>query len=135
MAKTLHLIGVKKAWVVHGLIGLDEISPVGESLVWELDPDGNILEKRISPSDFGLSEHPLTLVKGGNAIENADIMTKLLKGDLQGPILDFVLLNSAALLFVSGKVKTLKEGVALARESIQSGSALTCLKRFVQFYS
>ncbi|KAJ3317960.1 anthranilate phosphoribosyltransferase [Boothiomyces sp. JEL0866] len=103
MAETLILLGVQRAWVVCGAVGLDEISPEGETYVWETQPDGSIAELVVSPKDFGLPEHPLTAVKGGDSARNSNTMKELLDGKLSGPVLDFVLLNSAALLFVSGK--------------------------------
>ena len=130
MAKTLHLMGVERAWVVHGLIGLDEIAPEGETAVWELDASGSITEKRISPADFGLQSHSLDSVRGGDSAQNSKTMSQLLSGQLQGPVLDFVLLNSAALLFVAGRASSLSEGVQLARESIRSGQAFKSLEAF-----
>jgi anthranilate phosphoribosyltransferase len=82
------------------------------------------VEKVISPADFGLVEHPLSSVRGGPAEKNAQIMNDLLDGKIQeGPVLDFVLLNSAALLYISGKASSLPHGVTLARKSIFSGEA------------
>ncbi|KAJ3308762.1 anthranilate phosphoribosyltransferase [Boothiomyces sp. JEL0838] len=132
MAETLILLGVKRAWVVCGGIGLDEISPEGETFVWETQPDGSIAELVISPKDFGLPEHPLSAVKGGDAAHNSNTMTDLLEGNLSGPVLDFVLLNSAALLFVSGKVTSLPDGVELARKSINDGQAKEALASFIK---
>nr|KAJ3420635.1 anthranilate phosphoribosyltransferase [Polyrhizophydium stewartii] len=131
MAEALHLSGVKSGWVVHGCVGLDEISPEGNTLVWQFDESGNITERTISPSaDFGLPEHPLRDVVGGDAVENASTMRQLLSGELSGPILDFVLLNAAALLHVSGLAADLPAGVALARQSIASGAAKKQLELF-----
>lgn len=84
----------------------------------------------VSPDDFGLSEHKLASVKGGDAAFNSGTMKSLLDGTLSGPVLDFVLINSAALLFVAGKAKSLKEGVTLARQSISSGNAKKELDNF-----
>ena len=84
----------------------------------------------MSPADFGLPEHELTTVKGGDAAFNAKTMVDLLNGRLTGPVLDFVLLNSAALLFVVGKAASLKDVVKMARESIIS---LNAKKEFEMF--
>ncbi|CAG8748554.1 1600_t:CDS:1, partial [Ambispora leptoticha] len=97
--------------------------------VWELS-QSKITEYTISPADFGLPEHPISSVVGGTSEENAAILEKLLMGKYEGPILDFVLLNSAAVLVVADKVKDFKEGVKLARESIKSGKALAALIDF-----
>ncbi|KAI8918703.1 glycosyl transferase family, a/b domain-containing protein [Entophlyctis helioformis] len=132
MAEALHLSGVQHGWVVHGCVGLDEISPEGETLVWEFGPSGVVSERTISPADFGLDAHPLKDVVGGDATENAATMRSLLDGSLTGPILDFVLLNAGALLHVAGVAADLKTGVALARESIASGSAKRQLALFAE---
>ncbi|KAI8893848.1 glycosyl transferase family, a/b domain-containing protein [Globomyces pollinis-pini] len=131
MAKSLQLVGVERAWVVCGAIGLDEISPEGSTNVWELE-NNTIIEKVVSPKDFGLPEHPLSAVRGGNAEANASTMNQLLDGTLSGPVLDFVLLNSAAVLYIAGLAKSLPEGVALARQSITSGKAKAELLKFAK---
>ena len=132
MAQSLYLSGVERAWVVHGALGLDEISPQGKTYLWDLTPDGTIIEKTISPADFGLPEHPLESVRGGDAPFNAGLMRQLLDATLEGPILDFVLLNASALLFVAGKAATLQEAVGLARSSLKSGQAKQALLTFAQ---
>ena len=130
MAAALQMEGVERGWVVHGTIGLDEISPQGTTMVWEFDAN-DINEFTVCPSDFGLAEHTLDKVVGGNASANAQVMRKLLDGELHGPILDFVLMNTAALLLVGGKASNLREGVSLARESISSGAAKKQLEAFI----
>ncbi|KAJ3406081.1 anthranilate phosphoribosyltransferase [Chytridiales sp. JEL 0842] len=130
MAESLRLSGVERAWVVNGAVGLDEIAPIGETFVWSLENDA-ITEMTIRPSDFGLPEHPLSEVVGGDAQYNANFMLRILSGELkESPILDFILLNSAALIHVAGKASTLKEGVRLARESIACGKAMANLVAF-----
>ena len=100
----------------------NEISPEGLTFVWDIS-DGTIKEFTITPADFGLPEHSILAMKGGNGAKNAEIMDQLLDNKLSGPILDFVLLNAAALLYVSGMGKSFIESVAIARESISSGKA------------
>ncbi|CAG8567156.1 5037_t:CDS:2 [Ambispora gerdemannii] len=129
VAESLRLRGATKAMVVHGIIGLDEISPEGETCVWELS-QSKITEYVVSPADFGLPNHPIISVVGGTSEENAAILGKLLEGNSEGPILDFVLLNAAAVLVVADKARDFKEGVKLARESIKSGRALAALTDF-----
>ncbi|KAI8835812.1 glycosyl transferase family, a/b domain-containing protein [Chytriomyces cf. hyalinus JEL632] len=132
IADALRLSGVQRAWIVHGAIGLDEIAPIGETYVWSLENNA-ITESTIHPRDFGIAEHPLESVKGGDSDYNSDSMKQLLAGKLADghPVMDFVLLNSAALLHVSGKAKTLKEGVELARASIRGGAAQAALNAYV----
>ena len=126
------LLKVEKAWVVHGLEGIDEISPNGSTLVWEIS-NGNITNFEISPKDFGLECHSLDSVKGSKQ-ENTRNMTDLLNGKIQdGPLLDFVLLNSAALLYVSGLATDLKNGVQIAKDSIYSGKACKSFQDFRDF--
>jgi anthranilate phosphoribosyltransferase len=115
--------------VVHGALGLDEISPEGLTYVWDMT-HGAITEKMISPADFGLQSHPISSVRGGDAEDNSEIMKELLAGNVEGPVLDFVLMNSAALLFVAGKANSLTDAVYLARESILNGDAERALEVF-----
>ncbi|KAG9303141.1 hypothetical protein G9A89_005099 [Geosiphon pyriformis] len=129
VAEALRLRGVIKAMVVHGAIGLDEISPEGETFVWELS-NSKITEYKISPIDFGLPEYPIASVKGGSPEENSELLEKLLSNDYKGPILDFVLMNTAAGLVIAEHAKDFKEGVSLARESISSGRAKAILEEF-----
>ena len=103
---------------------------MGKTFVWSLK-NGEIEEITISPQDFGLEEHSLDLVCGGDSSVNSKIFLDLLEGKASRAITDFVLMNSAALLLVAGKVDTLKDGVELARESIRSGSAKSVLDRFI----
>jgi anthranilate phosphoribosyltransferase len=98
--------------------------------VWSLEND-TITELTVRPADFGLSEHPLSEVAGGDAQHNSKLMTDLLTGVItEGPIFDFVMLNSAALLYVAGKAASLKDAVQLAKESLSSGRALAALQAF-----
>lgn len=99
--------------------------------MWKL-ADGIITPISISPLDFGLPLNPLQSVRGGQPAENAAMLTRLLAGELPTthPVENFVVLNSAALLLVAGKVATEQEGVAMARESIRSGQAKAALDAF-----
>lgn len=131
-AQTLLLLKVEKAWVVNGSEGLDEISPDGSTFVWEV-ANGKITSFEISPKDFGLSCHSLDTVKGSRE-GNTSNMQELLSGSIkEGPLLDFVLLNSAALLYVSGLVADLKNGVEVAKDSIYSLKAWKVLQEFKEF--
>lgn len=123
-----------RALVVCGAEGLDEISPAGPTHVWELTTSGEIKEFRIDPeTDFGLSLHSLQDVASGTPKQNADLVHELVNNKLpQGhPIRDYVLLNTAGLLYVSGVASTFKEGVALANKSIDEGGAQRALGKFV----
>ncbi|ORX58815.1 anthranilate phosphoribosyltransferase [Hesseltinella vesiculosa] len=135
MANALKLTGVQSALVVCGQEKLDEISPAGETNYWRVHEDGQVTTGVLHPTrDFGLKTHSLDQVKGGDCHENAEILDQLLnnKLPLDNPILDFVLLNSSALLVVSGLASDFKQGVQLARESIASGKAKAVLESFRQ---
>ena len=130
IAQVLAVLGTERAWVVHGSDGLDELTTTGVSDVAVVD-DGKVSTFRISPRNAGLPEARPEDLTGGNTVENAARIRAVL-GGLQGPFRDVVLLNAAAALLVAGKAKTLREGVALAAESIESGKALAVLDKLVR---
>jgi anthranilate phosphoribosyltransferase len=122
LAGVLKELGIKKALVVHGLDGLDEISTVGETQVSELK-DGKIETNIITPEDFGLERANPAEISGGNAKYNAALAERILKGEEGGPRQDIVELNAGAAIYVGGKADSIVEGIAVARVSISSGSA------------
>ena len=121
MAQVLGSLGMKRAMVVHGHGGMDELSLSGPNVACLLD-DGVLTEMEISPEDVGLSTAKEGYAAGGNARENRAIALSVLDGD-EGPKKDVVLLNSGAALFVAGRVSSIAIGVAMAREVIDSGLA------------
>ncbi len=121
MAETLLELGSDRAWVVHGADGTDEISIVGETFVAELN-DGAIREFSVHPEDAGLPRHPIEAILGGSPAENGRALRALLDG-VASPYRDAVLLNAAAALVIADRAADLPAGVALARESIDSGAA------------
>lgn len=129
---------MKRAMVVCGAEGLDEISCAGETHAWILNDKGEIVEERLHPNMFGLPVHPLDQVKGGDPAENSDTLRILLTSGEKGvperlvPVLDFVLLNAAAVLVVSGVAKDYEDGVHRARESVTSGTAWDALQTFCE---
>jgi len=129
IAQVLALLGTIRAWVVHGSDGLDELTTTGISDVAVVDA-GQVSTFRISPRNAGLPDARPEDLTGGNAVENAAHIRAVL-GGLKGPLRDIVLLNAAAALLVAGKANTLREGVALASESIDSGKALAVLEALV----
>ena len=129
IARVLGLLGAERAWVVHGEDGLDELTTTGVSHVAVLD-QGQVATFKISPRNAGLPEARLQDLTGGDAEENAAHIRAVLQGN-QGPLRDIVLLNAAAALLVAGKAKTLREGVALAAESIDSGKAKRVLDALI----
>jgi len=121
MAETLLALGSEKAWLVHGGDGTDELSIALPSKVAAL-ADGEVTEFEVHPEDAGLPAHPFEAIIGGTPEENAQAFRALLDG-APGAYRDAVLLNSAAALVVADKATDLKDGVALAIESIDSGAA------------
>jgi anthranilate phosphoribosyltransferase len=121
MAEVLLKLGSTKAWLVHGGDGTDELSIAAPSRVAAL-ANGVVTEFEISPEDAGLPVHPFEAIIGGSAADNAAAFRRLLDGEASA-YRDAVLLNAAGALIVADRVTNLKDGVANAIESIDSGAA------------
>jgi anthranilate phosphoribosyltransferase len=130
MANVLLELGVKKALVVHGACGLDEISTVGETKITELK-DGKIETYYIQPEDFGFNRATLQDIQGGTKEENAAIIRELLNGK-EGPKMDILLLNAGAALYVAEKAESIQAGISLAKEMIRKGKAIKKLEEFIE---
>ncbi|MGM0379939.1 MAG: anthranilate phosphoribosyltransferase [Bacillota bacterium] len=129
-ANVLSLLGVKRALVVHGS-GLDEISISGETKVSEVK-NGKVKSYKIHPEIFGLKTYAEDSIIGGDVDKNKQIILDILNGKKGGPR-DIVLLNSGAAIYLSGKANSIKEGVKIAREIIDSKKALNLLNRYVEY--
>lgn len=129
LAETLGRLGAERAWVVHGSDGLDELTVTGESQVAEWH-EGRVREFTVKPADAGLTLASPAALKGGDAAENAEALRDVLRG-IGGPYRDAVLLNAAAALIIAGRAGELKEGVALAAKSIDSGAAMAALEALI----
>ncbi|MEZ5779390.1 MAG: anthranilate phosphoribosyltransferase [Paracoccaceae bacterium] len=123
MAETLAALGSDRAWLVHGADGTDEISIAGPTWVAALE-DGAIREFELHPEEAGLPIHPFESIMGGSPEENAAAFRALLGGKVDA-YRDAVLLNAAAALVIAERAADLKDGVAMAAESIDSGKAKT----------
>ncbi len=132
MVKTLQSFGVKKACLVHSEDGLDEISVSAPTQVFEINGKEPLRGYQVTFEDFGVGIHPLSAMRGGQKEENAAMTVKILEG-VKGPSRDVVVANAAMGIYVAGKAGTLKEGAAMAVESLGGGKALTTLKRLVEF--
>jgi anthranilate phosphoribosyltransferase len=130
LARVLAELGTIRAVVVHGADGLDEISNTGESQVSEVR-EGIVRTYRVRPEDFGIARATIKDLQGGDRAENAQIIRDILDGR-DGPRRDIVLMNAAAALVVGAKARDLKEGVAQAAGSVDSGAAREKLERLVE---
>lgn len=129
IAQALLLTGVKRAFVVHGS-GLDEIALHGDTQLIEIK-DEQLIERTISPQDFGLKNYSLDDIKGGTPQENADIIKAILSGDGQAAHNAAVIINCAALLYLHNKASDLKTAAQLASDVLKSGKGLQTLEQLV----
>ncbi len=129
VAGALALRGMERAMVVHSSDGLDEISPAAPTHAWLIE-DGTVKEQELAPADFELPRHDLASVRGGDAQQNAGTLHAVLDG-ADGAMTDFVLMNSAAALYVAGLAGSFLEGTHIAREAIASGRAREVLDHYI----
>ena len=130
MTETLRSLGSHRALLVNGSDGLDELTTTGVSYVAELN-DHNIKTYEINPEKLGLKLSKFDDLIGGDPKQNAKKIINLLEGE-KGPYRDIVLLNSAAALYVDGKVKNLKDGISMSENSIDNGNAKIALDNLVR---
>jgi anthranilate phosphoribosyltransferase len=130
VAQALHRLGTRRALVVHGSDGLDEISIGAKSVIWEVKESGVLPPYQVSPQEFGFKEAGLNEIRGGTPQHNAQVLRHILSGERSAKR-DVVAMNAAAALVVGGKAKDLREGARLAEEIIDSGRALEKLKALV----
>jgi anthranilate phosphoribosyltransferase len=124
-AETLHLLGYKNALVVHGS-GLDELALHGPSQVAELN-HGNIEYFTLSPSDFGLENHPLKSIEGGEPEQNKQLIEAILKGSGEIAHQSAVAMNAGALLKLAGLAESYQQGAQMAIDAMKSGQALSTI--------
>ncbi len=129
MAAALQRLGSRRALVVHGHEGLDELSLSGPSTIHEVQ-GGESRQYTVSPEEVGLTSAPLEAIRGGSAEENAAALRAILDGQ-QGPLREIVLLNAAAALMAAEVAADLRDGVRLAQEAIDSGAARQRLEQFI----
>jgi len=131
LAEALSLLGLRRAMVVHGLDGLDEITITGPTRIAEVN-SGAVRTYEVTPEEFGMKRASLQDLSGGDAAVNAAIIRELFSGK-HSPKRDVVLLNAAAAFVVAGKAEHLTQAVPLAMKSIDSGSAARKLAELVRF--
>ena len=130
LAQVLTNLGVRRGMVVYGQDKLDEISLSSPTTVCEIQ-DGWYKTYTITPEEFGFARCCKEDLKGGTPAENAQITRNILQGE-KGHKRNAVLLNAGASLYIGGKAKDMKEGIALAAELIDSGKALATLQKLIE---
>jgi len=128
LAEVLKSLGTKRAMVVHGHSGLDELSTTGPNQVASLSESIKVYE--LDPAELGLPVAPKEALLGGTSLENAAITLEILHGK-PGPKRDAVMLNAAAGMIVSGKADSMETGLTIAAEAIDSGKALGKLEALI----
>lgn len=137
VVETMRGIGYKKALVFHGFDsfgndGMDEISPIGKTLMYELDESGAIYHYTLSPKDFGISPCRYEdILPGKDLYESTAIVADILSGRGSTAQEDAVCINTAPILYLAKVAKTFEEGTQMARQSLKSGKALEQLKKWV----
>jgi len=131
LAEALSMLGLRRALVVHGNDGLDEITITTSTRIAELR-DGQVRTYEVTPEEFGFQRSPLNEIAGGDAVANAEIIRRILRGE-KSARRDLVLLNAAAALVAAGQADTLDDALPAVTESIDSGAALAKLEALVKF--
>lgn len=131
VAEVLAILGAKRAFVVHGAGGLDEISPVGEALYAEVK-NGSVHRGVFDPADHGINRCSVEALRGGSVAENAALTRGILQGN-PGPKADAVLLNAALALVAAEAAGDVDEGLAAAREVVASGRALAKMEEYIEW--
>ncbi|MBI2883785.1 MAG: anthranilate phosphoribosyltransferase [Candidatus Methylomirabilis oxyfera] len=131
LATVLIDLGSKRAFIVFGRDGLDELSPASESRVSEVK-DGRVHTYLLSPEDFGLQRARLSDLQGGSAAENAQTIRRILEGE-KGPTRDVVVMNAALAIIAGGQAHDFRDGAELAARSIDGGAAMEKLCGMVEF--
>ena len=128
LAKVLAELGVQRGLVVSGLDNMDEITITTKTVVSEII-NGKVETYEIAPEDFGIEKAALAEIQGGDGTANAVITRAVLKGKEHGPKRDIVLMNAGATLYIGGLADSMKEGIALAAETIDAGKAYEVLEK------
>lgn len=131
VAEALRLLGLRRALVVHGMDGLDEITITGATKIAEVR-DGAVRKYEVMPELFGMKRAPMESLTGGDAVENAAIIRAIVSGE-KSPKRDVVLLNAAAALVAAGRADSIVEALPIAAESLDSGAARAKLNKLVEF--
>lgn len=131
LAHVLWNLGVKRAMVVYGQDGLDEISMSAPTTCIEVN-NGEFKKYEITPEQFGFARCDKSDLIGGDGAENAKIAESILKGGRTGAMADAVLLNAGAGIYLMNGAASIQEGIEIARETVKSGKAYETLQNFVR---
>jgi anthranilate phosphoribosyltransferase len=130
VARALLMLGSERAWVVHGVDGIDEISTTGYTKVLECR-DGSVNSFYVHPAEFGIPKASPVELQGGDAAQNAAIVRDIIDGK-KSSARNVVLVNAGAALFVAGSAGSVREGIALAASAIDEGAAMATLEKMVR---
>ncbi|MGA2090564.1 MAG: anthranilate phosphoribosyltransferase [Endomicrobiales bacterium] len=130
LAHVLNNLGIKKAWVVHGADGVDEISITDETAVAQL-ADGCVTTFTITPEQYGFKRARMSEIKGGSARDNAAIIRSILCGE-RGPRRNIVLFNAAAGLYVGSRAVSVEDAIYMAESALDSGEAKKKLDMLIE---
>ncbi|MDD5645492.1 MAG: anthranilate phosphoribosyltransferase [bacterium] len=131
LAEVLKKLGARRAMVVHGMDGIDEITTTAKTFVSELK-DGEVKDYEITPETFGFKKVSVSDIRGGDAEYNKDILLSVLKGE-KSAFRDIILLNAGVAVMCAGKEESMEESLSAAAESIDSGRAYGKLKALIEF--
>jgi anthranilate phosphoribosyltransferase len=131
IAEVLARLGARRAFVVHGAGGIDELSPAGPNLVCEV-AGGQVVERTVDPAELGIARCAPEELRGGTPDENADAIRSIFSG-AGGGRKDAILLNAAGAIAASGHAEDLREGLELARATLDSGGALERLDALIAY--
>jgi anthranilate phosphoribosyltransferase len=132
LAEVLAALGARRAFVVHGAGGIDELSPAGPNLVYEV-VDGGVREREIDPLELGVARCAPEELRGGSPQENAQAIREVFAG-ADGGRRDAILLNAAGAIAAGGHAEDLGEGLELARAAVDSGAADERLEALIAFH-
>jgi anthranilate phosphoribosyltransferase len=131
LAEVLATLGARRAFVVHGAGGIDELSPAGPNLVCEV-VDGGVREREIDPLELGIERCAPEALRGGSPAENAEAIRQVFAGG-NGPRKNAILLNAAGAIAAGGHAEDLREGLDVARKAVESGAAAERLEALIAF--
>jgi len=132
IAEVLARLGSHRAFVVHGAYGIDELSPAGPNFVCEVR-DGEVIERQIDPRDYGIAPSAPEELRGGSPEQNAAVILAVFSGEERGAKRDAILLNAAGAIAAGYHAEDLREGLEVARETVDSGAAAERLEALIAF--